>query len=506
MLQVDQLRNPTLFSKVVSAQEAASLVRDGMTIGVGGFTPSGYPKATTLALAEQVRQGRRCRVNLWSGASVGPEIEEALAAVDAVARRMPYYAASNASMRRGINHGQILYSDTHLSHMAQMVNYGYLGNVDVAIVEAVAVTEDGHLILSCGVGNTPMFVKHAKSVIVELNTHQPPALEGMHDIYLQDTPPHRMPIPILQPGNRIGKPFVTCGLDKIAGIIETDIPDRVRDLDPPDEKSERIAQHLIEFLKNEQKAGRLPEPLLPLQSGVGTIANSVLHGLIHSDFQHIQMYSEILQDAVFDLIDAGKLDMASGCAFTPSLSVMKRFREDPETYRRRIVLRPLDITNHPEVIRRLGVIAVNTALEFDIYGNANSTHLLGTQMMNGIGGSGDFMRNGCLTIFTTESTAKGDAVSRIVPMCSHVDSTEHDVHVLITEWGVADLRGLAPRERSRVIIRHCAHPLYQDRLLDYVGRAEKEGGHTPHLIEEALSWQVCVKRYGKMDVGLSIKP
>ena len=501
MLQAGQLRNPKLFSKIASAHDAADLIQDGMTVGVSGFTPSGYPKATTLALAEQIRQGRRCRINIWSGASVGPEIEETLASVGAVARRMPYYAASNPSMRRGINDGHILYVDAHLSHMAQMVNYGYLGNMDVAIVEAVAITEEGHLVLSCAVGNTPMFVKQAKSVIVELNTYQPPELEGMHDIYLQEKPPHRTPIPILQPGDRIGKPFVTCGLEKIACIVETNIPDRVRDLDPPDDKSERIAGHLIGFLKDEQKAGRLPEPLLPLQSGVGTIANSVLHGLIQSDFRHIRMYSEILQDAVFDLIDAGKLDVASGCAFTPSPSVMDRFRGDPERYRRRVILRPLDITNHPEVIRRLGVIAVNTSLEFDIYGNANSTHVLGTQMMNGIGGSGDFMRNGALTIFTTESTAKDDAISRIVPMCSHVDSTEHDIHVLITEWGVADLRGLAPRERPWVIARRCAHPLYRDRLLDYVERAEKEGGHTPHLLEEALSWQIHFKKYGKMDRG-----
>ena len=184
------------------------------------------------------------------------------------------------------------------------------------------------------------------------------------------------------------------------------------------------------------------------------------------------MYSEILQDAVFDLIDAGKLDVASGCAFTPSPSVMDRFRGDPERYRRRVILRPLDITNHPEVIRRLGVIAVNTSLEFDIYGNANSTHVLGTQMMNGIGGSGDFMRNGALTIFTTESTAKDDAISRIVPMCSHVDSTEHDIHVLITEWGVADLRGLAPRERPWVI----CPPLRPSLIPRPVARLRRTGG------------------------------
>lgn len=499
MLDSYQLRNPKLFEKVVTAHEAALSIHDGMTIGFSGFTPSGYPKAVTLALAEQVRQGRKCRINMWSGASLGPEIEEALASVGAVARRIPYYAASNKSMRQGINNGSILYADMHLSHPAQLINYGFLGNVDVAIIEAIAITEEGHLIPSCGVGNTPMFVKHAKSVIVELNTAQPRELEGMHDIYIQDKPPLRTPIPIFKPNDRIGVPYVECGLDKIKFIVESDILDKVRNLDPPDEISEKIAGNLIHFLENEIRKDRLPQELLPFQSGVGTIANAVFRGLVNSKFEHLTMYSEILQDAVFDLIDAGKMDMASGCAFTPSPSVMGRFRSDPEKYRQRLILRPLDISNHPEVIRRLGCIAINTALEFDIYGHANSTHQLGTHMMNGIGGSGDFMRNGYLTIFTTESTAKDDQISRVVPICSHVDSTEHDIHVFITEWGVADLRGLAPRERSRVIINNCAHPMYRDQLLAYVERAEKEvGGHTPHIIEEALAWHGNFKKTGTM--------
>lgn len=499
MLDSNHLRNPKLFHKIVSADEAASIIQDGMTVGVSGFTPSGYPKMVTLALAEQVRQGRKCRINLWSGASVGPEIEEALAAVGAVARRAPFYAASNKSMRQGINNGSILYTDMHLSHMAQQINYGFLGKVDVAIVEAIAITEDGHLILSCGVGNTPMLVRHAQTVIVELNTAQPRELEGMHDIYIQAKPPYRTYIPIFRPSDRIGTTYVECGLDKIKYIVESDILDKVRNLEPPDEKSEKIAENLIRFLKDEIKAGRVPEQLLPFQSGVGSIANAVFYGLVHSDFQHLTMYSEILQDAVFDLIDAGKMDMASGCAFTPSPSVLERFRAEPEKYRRRIILRPLDITNHPEVIRRLGCITINTAMEIDVYGHVNSTHQLGTHMMNGIGGSADFTRNGYLTIFTTESTAKDDQISRVVPMCSHVDSTEHDVHVFITEWGVADIRGLAPRERSRMIIKNCAHPMYRDQLLAYVERAEKEvGGHTPHLVEEALSWHANFRKNGTM--------
>lgn len=499
MLDSSQLRNPQLFSKIVSADEAAAFIEDGMTLGFSGMTPSGCPKMVTLALAEQVRQGRKCRINMWSGSSLGKEIEESLASVGAVARRLPYYAASNKSMREGINNGSIMYTDIHLGHTAQLINYGFLGKVDVAIVEAIAITKEGHLILSSAVGNTPILVKHAKTVIVELNTAQPKEFEGMHDIYIPNKPPHRTAIPIYHPGDRIGVPYVECGLDKIKYIVESDILDTVRPLAPTNEKTEQIAQNLIGFLKDEIIKGRLPEELLPFQSGVGSIANSVLKGLVHSDFEHMTMYSEIIQDAVFDLVDAGKIDVACATTITPSKSVLERFRAEPEKYRQRMILRPVEISNHPEVIRRLGCIAINTCMEFDIYGHANSTHQLGTHMMNGIGGSGDFMRNGYLTIFTTESTAKNGQISRVVPMCSHVDSTEHDVHVFITEWGVADVRGLAPRERSRVIIKKCAHPRYRAQLLDYVERAEKEvGGHTPHIIEEALSWHSNFKKSGTM--------
>lgn len=498
MLTSERLRHPALFDKIVTADQAAALIGDGMTVGVSGFTPSGYPKMVTKALAAAVRAGRQCRVNIWSGASVGPEIEEELASVGAVARRAPYYAASNKSMRAAINSGKIRYTDVHLSHLAQQIDYGFLGPVDVAIVEAVAVTAEGDLVLGPGVGNTPMLVKHAATVIVEVNTAQPLELEGMHDIFIHPRPPRRREIPIYGTLDRIGGPYVACGLDRIACIVESDIPDKVRNLEPPDALSEKIAANLIDFLEHEQRHGRIPPEMLPLQSGVGSIANAVLAGLGKSRFENLHMYSEILQDAVFALIESGKITAASGCAFTPSPSVLDRFRRDPGLYRRAVVLRPLDISNHPEVIRRLGVIALNTPLEFDVYGHANSTHVMGTRMMNGIGGSGDYMRNGYLTIFTAESVAKGGAISRIVPMVSHCDHTEHDAMVFVTEQGVADVRGLCPRERARVIIANCAHPDYREPLREYVRAAEKGGGHTPHDLERVFGFHVGYNRTGTM--------
>ena len=173
----------------------------------------------------------------------------------------------------------------------------------------------------------------------------------------------------------------------------------------------------------------------PMQVGIGNIANAVMCGLIDSPFEDLVMYSEVLQDCTFELIDAGKMTFASGCSITLSERCNDRVFGNLEKYKDKLVLRPQEISNHPELVRRLGIIGINTALEFDIYGNVNSTHVGGTKMMNGIGGSGDFARNAHLAIFVTKSIAKGGNISSVVPMVAHVDHTEHDVEILVTEQG-----------------------------------------------------------------------
>jgi succinyl-CoA:acetate CoA-transferase len=242
----------------------------------------------------------------------------------------------------------------------------------------------------------------------------------------------------------------------------------------------------------------MPRNLLPLQSGVGNVANAVLSGLKEWPTDDLLVYTEVIQDAIFDLFDNGKLSFASGTALTPSPECAARIYENMARYRDKILLRPQEISNHPEIIRRLGVIAMNTAVEVDIYGHVNSTMAGGTKLLNGIGGSGDFTRNAYLSIFLTPSTAKEGKISKVVPFCSHVDHTEHDVDVIVTEHGVADLRGLSPRERAETIIGKCSDPDYRGDLFDYYQRAERRGGHEPHLLEEALSWHLNLMQGGTM--------
>ena len=496
----DRVRNSALHAKIMSAEQAAEFIKDGMNIGTSGFTPSGYPKAVPLALAEKAKK-EGIKINLWTGASVGPELDGALNEANAINTRLPYQ--TNDGLRKSINSGKVKYTDLHLSHVAQMSRYGFFGGgVDIAIVEVCAITEEGHLIPTTSMGNSSSYVQSAKQVIVEVNVTQPLALEGMHDSYVPLDPPHRKAIPIEKPGDIIGTPYIPCDPSKIVAIVPCDITDKTRPLGEIDADSVAMGKNLVEFFKKEVAAGRLPENLLPLQSGVGSVANAVINGLVNSDFKDLTVYTEVVQDGMFDLIDAGKLTVCSGTALSPSPAALKKFYDNVETYKKYLILRPQEVANSPEIARRIGVIAMNTAIEVDIYGNVNSTHVTGTKMMNGIGGSGDYARNGYLTVFFTNSVAKAGAISSVVPMVAHVDHTEHDVDVIVSERGVADLRGKCPKERAREIINNVAHPDYQPLLMDYLERAEKATGfaHTPHLLDEALSFHTRFVKTGSMKV------
>lgn len=494
---------PALKSRVMGAEDAAALIQDGTTVGMSGFTGSGYPKAVPLALAAHIvaqhEAGNPFRVSVWTGASTGPELDGALAKANGIEFRLPYN--SDPIAREKINRGEMNYFDMHLSQVAPMAWQGFLGPLDTAVVEVTGITADGGLIPSSSVGNNKTWLDRAKQIILEVNSWQNPALEGMHDIYYgTQLPPNRVPIPLVRPDDRIGEPLFRCDLDKIVAIVETDRPDRNLPFAPPDEVAFAIAGHLMDFFAHEVRVGRMPANLLPLQSGVGNVANAVLTGLVGSQFENLTAYTEVLQDGMLDLIDSGKLRMASATAFSLSPEASERINTDMARYRDRMVLRPQEISNHPELIRRLGCIAMNGLIEADIYGNVNSTHVMGSRIQNGIGGSGDFARNAYVSIFMTPSTAKGGAISAIVPQVSHVDHITQDVQVLVTEQGLADLRGLAPKQRAALIIGKCAHPDYRPMLEDYYARASLSsyGRHAPSLLSEALSWHQRFIETGSM--------
>ena len=485
--------------KFISAEEAAGLIKNDDVVGFGGFTAAGCPKAVTRALAKKAEEehdkGKPFKIGEYTGASTGDSIDGCLARANAIKFRSPYQ--SNGDLRKALNAHDAQYFDLHLSEIQQYLRYGFLPKPDFAIIEAADITEDGKIILTSAVGIAPTIVQLADSIIIELNKFHPKELSGMHDIYQPLDPPCRREIPIYKPSDRIGVPYLQVDPKKIAGIVETNIPNEIGAFTPTDEVTDQIGKNVADFFAAEMKAGRIPASFLPVQSGVGNVANAVLGAMGSSkEIPAFEIYTEVIQDSVIALMKQNRVKFASGCSLTLSAEALNEVYANLDLYKQKIVLRPQEISNSPEVARRLGLIAINTALEADIFGNINSTHVVGTKMMNGIGGSADFCRNAYLSVFTTPSVAKDGKISAIVPMVSHVDHTEHSVKILITEYGVADLRGLSPVQRAEVIIENCVHPEYKKLLSDYLKLGVK--GHTPQHLEACFALHNAFNKTGDM--------
>ncbi|MCM1520548.1 MAG: succinate CoA transferase [Lachnoclostridium sp.] len=474
---------------ILTADEAAALFNDNDNVGLSGFTAPGAPKLVPTAIAHRAEklheQGEPFKINIFSGASTSDRCDGELARANAIGKRTPYQNVPD--LRKRINSHDAHYFDLHLSELAQKMRYGFYGDLDWAIIEVSDIQDDGTCVVGTGVGNVPTYAARAKRIVIELNEKYRHSLYGLHDIYMPLDPPSRSEIPIFKPSDRIGTPTLKLDPEKIVGVVMTDEYEGVKPFTSLDETTMRIGANVCGFLINEMKAGRIPSTFLPIQSGVGNVANAVLYGLADAkEIPPFEMYTEVIQDAVIDLMKKGRCKFGSTCALTVSNAVEDEVIDNIEFFKKHAVIRPAEISNSPEVIRRLGVIAMNTALEADIFGNINSTHITGTKMMNGIGGSGDFTRNAYISIFSCPSITKEGKISNIVPMVSHVDHSEHSVDILVTDQGVADLRGKDPVQRAYEIIKNCAHPLYKELLTDYLNLGAT--GQTPHSLYASLAF------------------
>ena len=483
----------------LTAAEAAQLIEHDQTVAFSGFTPAGAPKNTPFAIAQRAKElhanGKPFKIGVLTGASTGKSLDGALAEAEAIRVRAPYQ--SDPTLRKSINEGRAQFSDMHLSMMPQNVRYGFLGKVDWAIIEACEVTLSGEITLTSAVGAAPTYCNVAEKIIIEHNSFHPATLRGFHDIYEPLDPPYRKPFAVCAPSDRIGVPVIKVDPSKIVGVVETNTPDEVVGFGEASDITAQIGSNVADFLAREISRGLIPKCFLPIQSGVGDTANAVLKAMgERADIPVFEMYTEVIQDAVVALMKSGKVRFASGCSLTVSPAVLREIYADIEFFRSRTLLRPQEISNSPEIVRRLGLISINTAIEVDITGNVNSTHVLGKSMMNGIGGSGDFARNAFLSIFTCPSTAKGGKISTIVPLASHLDHSEHSVQIIITEQGVADLRGKSPSERARTIIENCASPDYRPILQDYVAMAG--AAHTPQTLSSAFGMHLAFSKKGDM--------
>ncbi|KAI7776899.1 hypothetical protein LA080_004326 [Diaporthe eres] len=508
-----RIRRPSMLNKLCHPEQLLPHFPTGSYIGWSGFTGVGYPKKMPTYLADHVEKNNlqgKLRYSLFVGASSGAETENRWAGLDMIERRSPHQVGK--AIAKGINEGRINFFDKHLSMFPVDLVYGFYTKdkpnkkLDVVVVEATDILEDGSIVPGASVGATPELVQMADKIIIEVNTSIP-SFEGLHDITMTDLPPKRKPYLIMGVEDRIGTTSIPIDPEKVVGVLHSDYRDQTLPNSAADEGSQQIANHIIEFWTHEVKHGRLPDSLLPIQSGIGNIANAVVGGLNDSNFKNLKVWTEVIQDTFLDLFDSGKLDFATATSVRFSPDGFKRFYDNWEAYHNKLLLRSQQVSNSPEITRRLGVIGMNTPVEVDIYAHANSTCVLGSRMLNGLGGSADFLRSSKYSIMHTPSTrpSKTDphGVSCIVPMCTHVDQTEHDLDVVVTEVGLADVRGLSPRERAHVIIDKCAHEIYRPILKEYLDKAEweclrKGMGHEPHLLWNSFDMHKALVEEGSM--------
>ena len=476
----------------------------GDLLGIGGFGPAGSPKCIPPAIAEKATAehaaGRPFKVDVVTGASIGASCDGTLAAADAIDRRLPF--SVNPDIRKAYNARRVRYTDLNLSDNASHLRQGITGQVDWAIIEACDVQEvrgKYRIYLTAGIGIAPTICRLArKGIFIEINSWHSTKLIGMHDIYEIEDPWFRAPIRITQPIEHIGLPFIEVEAERIMGIVECHLPDEARTMTPSTEVTQQIGQNMADFLVWNMQMGYIFKNKLTLQSGVGSGANAVLGALGSCpEVPNFNIYTEVLQEEPLRLIREGRVVAASTGALTISSDHLKDLYANINDFRGRLLLRPSEISNCPEIIARLGICSMNTAIEVDIYGHVNSTKIGGSMMMNGVGGSADFTCNAMLSTFTCSSTTKNGCISSIVPFCSHVDHTEHYVDAIITEYGVADLRNKCATEKAEALIA-IAHPDYRPLLRDYMQLAMQRGGHTPHMLPAAFAMHDTYRRKGDM--------
>lgn len=490
----NRIGSVSLQNWVAAPEDAAALIQDGMTVAMSGYAMAGYPKVVVAELIHRKNSGEDLSIHLVTGANV-PALDEQLGQAGLIARRTPMCA--HPWLAKQINAGTVQYVEQQMSKMPRLIKSGKLGPIDIAVIEALGIDEQGHLIPTTSSGLAHLLMDAAASIIVEINVAQPEQLSELHDVYLPEKSTQIQPIPLVNVRQRIGRSTIPVDPAKIRAIVIHDSPERAAPPPPGTPETDRIAQHLFDFLEIESHRiydGSLP----PLQLGFGSVATSIARALSRSPFQNLEFFCGGVGEAILELLVSGKATAISTAGLEMSERVEAIIRSTPGLSDQ-LVIRTGDVINHAETIARMGLIALNTGVEIDVYGNVNSSHISGTRVVNGIGGGANFAQNAGLSVVLLPSTGKSGAISTIVPMVSHQDICEHDVDVIITEHGVADLRGKDDTERADAIIHHCTSGAYQAQLEAYVQKARQTiGGHHPQLPEDAFAWHRRLAEQGSM--------
>ena len=425
-------------SKLMTADEAVRQIPDGSRVFFGHA--ANEPPVLVDALVRNYEQYKDVEIVHWVPMGKGEYCDP----------KMKGHLRHNAMVvggptRKAVQEGRADYTPFFFHQSTRFFSDGTFP-IDVAMVSVTPPDKHGYVSLGVSVGGTKPACLNAKMVIAQVNDQMPRTMgeSFLHVSQLTCCVEASTPLPELG-GGTIG------------------------------EVEEAIGRNVASLVEDGST----------LQLGIGTIPDAVLKFL--GDKKDLGIHSEMFSDGVVDLYQKGVITGANKrldkgkmvAAFLMGSKKLYDFVDDNPD----VMMRTVDYVNNPAVIcQNPKVVSINSCLQVDFNGQVNSESM-GTKQFSGIGGQLDYVRGAAMcpdgkAILAMPSTAKHGEVSRIVPVFepgTTVTTTRTDVHYIVTEYGVANLRAKSLRERARLLI-NIAHPKFRDQL-----------------------WEAYYERYGKED-------
>ncbi len=417
-------------AKLMSPQEAVSRITDGMTLAHG--LTMAEPPELLAAVAQRLHQGDLKRLKVFSLLPMKHALDTLLA--PDLADCVEVVSAFVSGGERGLVQVGLNYFMPNHFHQVPRLLTEFMG-VDVLMTTVSPMDKAGYFSFGTANDYTSIAARSAGLCLVEVNPNMPRVF-GESLIHISE----------------------------VDAVVESDRPLLEMPAAEPEPEDDAIGRAVAELV---------PDGAC-LQLGVGSLPNSVARYL--ENHRDLGIHTEVFGPGMVHLIKKGAVTGARKSlhpykhVFTVAQGdkEMLEFMDDNpamESY-------PVSYTNHPSVIaRNRDMISINSIIEVDLLGQCNSEFLAGHQF-SGTGGQLDFVRGafdapGGKSILAFRSTAKGGTVSRIVPRLESgamVTTPRMDTHYLVTEYGVANLKGRSSRERALAIIE-LAHPDFREDLL-----------------------------------------
>jgi 4-hydroxybutyrate CoA-transferase len=413
--------------KVVSAEEAIKrVIRPGDIIG--GAMTCGFPQVIPEVIVEHAEE--LSGITILHGIVVGNAPHYAPELADHFKLRNIFVFDAT---RAAIKEGRAEYVPMYFYEMAECWRNG-IWKTDVSMMQVSPPDADGYMSLGITVGYTPAMMDASRAVLAEVNPNMP---------------------------RTNCEPMIH--VSQVDYLVEGDRPVPTVPRSQPDEVSQAIGRHVAGLIEDGST----------LQIGIGAIPDAVLSCL--TEHQDLGLHTEMFSDGAVDLLRKGVINN-SRKSYLPHKSVVTFLLGTKELYdyadgNPDVVLLPVEKVTHPVVIAENDkMVAINSALQVDLYGQVNA-ETIGTLQFSGVGGQVDFVRGATLSkggksIIALPSTAAGGKLSRIVPYLDHgsvVTTSRCDVHYVATEYGAVNLKGKSVRERAEALIG-IAHPKFRDEL------------------------------------------